>query len=160
MCKNRNNNGYCDQKNAIFADCFKTPENERIIHHFAADCLQRFHDVRMVRSAQTSGSSAQFQGLATDSHHPAFVGRGPHRIFLHDSCQSHRSGGQRRPLQPNPAESHTRSHFPHRFHGHRHHRFQDRNLPMEPHRCVPFHRRCGLFRVQKVDFCCDNQKIA
>ena len=138
--------------NLLFLRARNIPHYERIIYRSATDCLQCFHDFRMVRTAQINRCRAVFKRLAPCLGHPTLLVCRVVRVLIHDSCQPHRCSHQRGTIQPYPTESHTRSRVTHRVHHHRHHGFQDRDIPLEPHRFIHIYRACRVFCLQKVVF--------
>lgn len=128
---------------------FKHTNHARIIHHRPFDFIQYFHDHRLVRSSQTTGSQ-NHHPLAPDRCYPLFMEHRSVRILRPGTGQPHRISGKRRSLLADAAESHPGSHHPDHFH----HLFpallQRRSPPLEPRCRLRLLSLSRIFRIYEI----------
>ena len=128
----------------------QTPEtNESNLDNPAPYNIQRIHDVRMVRTPETSGNEDFFK-LAAYRHHPFLMGSRILRILCPGSGEQDRIYRKRRSVQPHAAENNPGSDIPYSLHYPRDCDVQGPAIAMEPFCSFPMPNFGRIFRVFEI----------
>ncbi len=133
----------------LFAHLFVTLQHETVIHHSFTDCVECFHDIRMVRSLETARDE-NLHFVAFDRSDLVLLEHRSSGIRMPGASQPNRIRRQRRPIHPSPTEGHPGGGIAHRLHLHGHVHVSKRASALEPPRCFRLLDTRRVFCVPQV----------